>query len=436
MKKLFEIGVIPFILIFYHCSSIHESDQTELNSIAESYVKLVLKLGIYDSDYVDAYYGPEEWKPEHTTAGSNPVFPYPTFSNEVNELIGRLGKLDPGGNNSLWRMRHDFLEKHLSSVRAKIELLAGKKMSFDEESRALYDAAAPAYDQDAFDRSIAAVEPLLPGEGNFQKRWKAFEQKFIVPSGAADTLFRTSLAECRERTLQHIRLPDNENFTIEYVTGKPWGAYNWYQGRSQSLLQFNLGLESTVFSVFNTASHEGYPGHHVHYSLMDQGLYRNKNWVEFSVYPLYSPSSLIAEGVASYAPEMIFSKADRMNYEKQVLFPLAGLDTTDIGLYHQISDMLKSLSGASIFIAREYLDGRCSRDEAIAFAEKYFNMRSEDAEYYVRFIEQYRSYVINYKLGYDLVKNYIEKTDNPKERWKRFNNLLSTPRTASSMGQD
>ena len=33
-----------------------------MNDIAERYVKLVLALGQHDADYVDAYYGPPEWK--------------------------------------------------------------------------------------------------------------------------------------------------------------------------------------------------------------------------------------------------------------------------------------------------------------------------------------------------------------------------------------
>jgi hypothetical protein len=33
-----------------------------MNDAAERYVKLVLALGQHDADYVDAYYGPSEWK--------------------------------------------------------------------------------------------------------------------------------------------------------------------------------------------------------------------------------------------------------------------------------------------------------------------------------------------------------------------------------------
>jgi hypothetical protein len=34
----------------------------EVDKLAESYVKLVLAMGQHDADYVDAFYGPKEWK--------------------------------------------------------------------------------------------------------------------------------------------------------------------------------------------------------------------------------------------------------------------------------------------------------------------------------------------------------------------------------------
>ena len=35
-----------------------------MNRIAEPYVKLVLAVGQHDADYVDAFYGPPEWRTE------------------------------------------------------------------------------------------------------------------------------------------------------------------------------------------------------------------------------------------------------------------------------------------------------------------------------------------------------------------------------------
>ena len=47
----------------------------------------------------------------------------------------------------------------------------------------------------------------------------------------------------------------------------------------------------------------------------------------------------------------------------------------------------------------------------------------------VRFIDGYRSYVINYNLGRDLVADWVEgHGDTPAARWAAFRAILSTPR--------
>ena len=55
----------------------------------------------------------------------------------------------------------------------------------------------------------------------------------------------------------------------------------------------------------------------------------------------------------------------------------------------------------------------------------------------VRFFDQYRSYVINYNLGKDLVRRYIESrggtADHPDARWPEFEKLLSSPRLPSGL---
>jgi len=64
-------------------------------------------------------------------------------------------------------------------------------------------------------------------------------------------------------------------------------------------------------------------------------------------------------------------------------------------------------------------------------------MSPERAAQRVRFIEQYRSYVINYNLGQDLVREYIEKRggtlDQPEKRWREFEQLLASPRLPSEL---
>ena len=58
-------------------------------------------------------------------------------------------------------------------------------------------------------------------------------------------------------------------------------------------------------------------------------------------------------------------------------------------------------------------------------------MPMDRAKQRVKFFDQYRSYVINYNLGKDLVKRYVEShggtADQPAKRWAEFEKLLSSP---------
>jgi hypothetical protein len=61
----------------------------------------------------------------------------------------------------------------------------------------------------------------------------------------------------------------------------------------------------------------------------------------------------------------------------------------------------------------------------------------ERAKQRVRFIEKYRSYVINYNLGKDMVRQYIESrggaASNPVRRWDEFEKLMASPRLPSTL---
>ena len=159
--------------------------------------------------------------------------------------------------------------------------------------------------------------------------------------------------------------------------------------------------------------------------------------MEFTVYPLFSPQSLIAEGTANYGIEVAFTAQDRLRFEQDVLFPLAGLDTTTVAGYYQVLDLVERLSYAGNEAARRYINGEIDRDGAVAWLEKYAMYTRPRAQQRVRFIDQYRSYVINYNLGKDLVRAYIERKvgrdRTPERRWREFTALLSSPRLPSGL---
>jgi hypothetical protein len=119
------------------------------------------------------------------------------------------------------------------------------------------------------------------------------------------------------------------------------------------------------------------------------------------------------------------------------LFPLAGLDPTKAEAYFEAYQLAERLSYAVNEAARRYLNGDFTAAQAADWLERYGLMTRARAEQRVRFIDQYRSYVINYNLGEDLVRQYIERrggtADQPAKRWQEFAALLSSPRLPSGL---
>jgi hypothetical protein len=399
---------------------------TSVNKIAEAYVKLVLAMGQHDPDYVDAYYGPPEWNEQ-----SKEKKPLDAIASEARRLHDQLAKISQP-TDEMEQLRRRYLPKQLSALEARVRILNGERLKFDEESQALYDAVAPAFPETHFQEILAELEPKLPGEGSLLQRHENWRRAFVIPKEKLDKVFQLAIKACRERTHAHINLPPNENFSVEYVTNKPWGGYNWYKGNYRSVIQVNTDLPIYIDRAIDLAAHEGYPGHHVYNALLEKNLVRDRGWVEFSVYPLFSPQSLIAEGTANYGREVAFTKPERLAFEKKVLWPAAGIDPSRVEEFYEVQDLVKKLSYATNEAARRYLNGEINADAAAAWLQKYALMDEKRAKQATKFIEKYCSYVINYNLGEDMVRSYIEKrggtAEQPEQRWREFEHLLASPR--------
>jgi len=430
-------------ILFSSCSkknSGYTNDKLDgsMNNISENYVKLVLKLGQLDKNYVDAYYGPKEWRPDdrlETKADSLNMLN--SCDAWADTLLNRLEELGKNKADEIQRLRYRFLYKQLLAVKAKIFMLKGGTFTFDEESKALYDAVSPEYPEEHYRKILGQLNLMLPGEGSLSKRMNEFKKSFIIPKDKIDTVFKAAIEKCRTVTLRHIKLPKGENFKVEYVKDKPWSGYNWYKGDYFSLIQVNTDLPIYIDRAIELAAHEGYPGHHVYNTLLEENLVKKRGWMEFTVYPLFSPQSLISEGTANYVIDIVFPGEEKVKFAKEVLFPLAGLDTSKADEYFDVLKLTEKLSYAGNEAAKNYLDGKWTEGKTKNWLEKYLLMSPERAAQRIKFIQTYRSYVINYNLGQDIIKNFIVNhggTDkNPEKKWELFEYLLTTPQTPSGL---
>ena len=425
MPKIYSV-LIPFILLFLlSCAKKEQKTEAQqLNYLAENYVRLGLTIGQYDADFVDAYYGPDSLKP---AISKSSIFPKDSLLNLVTELRSSLKNSIEKLNDSS-KVRARWMSQQLLAFDRRIRIYSGEFKTFDEESKELFGISAPVYPEEHYKLLLDTLNQLLPGKGTVQDRFQNLANRFIIPENKLDTIFKTTIAEARKSTKAYYSLPETETFTIEYVKDKPWSGYNWYKGNYTSLIQINTDTRIFIERAIDVGSHESYPGHHVYNMLLEKNLYQDKGWVEISLYPLFSPQSFIAEGSANYGIDLVFPGDKKIRFAKEKLLPLAGLDTTFIGIYFKSLAIRGKLNYARNEAARGIVNQTMNDQQALDWLMNYCLYNKETALKSISFIKKYRSYVINYNYGQDLVRNYIELNEkDPKKRWEVFGKLLSNP---------
>lgn len=406
-----------------------EKNAPTMDAMAERYVKLALEVGAYKADYVDAYYGPDEWKPSPVDSGV--VFPYEACRAEAAALLAGLDGVAVSADDTLQQIRVRNLRRQLQSVAAMVEILHGRTMSFDDEARAIYGVTAPAHDTAYYDSALAALEAVLPGEGALTDRYDRFRKQFVVPPDKIDTVVKATVAACRRGTAGYIPLPPEEAFVVTFVDRQPWAAYNWYQGNYRSLMQIDTSKPVYVTGLPDLIAHEGYPGHHVCNAFREEQLLRKHDWVETYILLLFSPTALVEEGTANYGGDLVLPRTAKIEFIKTVLCPLAGLPSDNVERYFEISDLKRRLDYAWRDAARRRVDRAESEEATIAWLRKYCLRTEAQATSSVAFFDRYRSYAVNYELGQDLVTAYIERPDDSGDvaatRWDRYRRLLIDP---------
>src|SRR5690349_24562808 len=95
-------------------------DSSSMNRIADSYVRLVLAVGQHDADYVDAYYGPPEWRKEAEAQ----KLPLAEISTRAASLAQAIAAAKPVATaDEMARLRYEYLSRQLEAVRARVSML-------------------------------------------------------------------------------------------------------------------------------------------------------------------------------------------------------------------------------------------------------------------------------------------------------------------------
>ena len=379
---------------------------------AREYARLAVALGERDPDSIDFYYGPPDWVAD--------VRKNPPRLDQIRDSARRMAQQI----ESAQQLRSRRLARQLRAIAERADELLGARRSFDERTRIYFGVYAAPLVHFSGEMQRAGLDRLLPGEGSLAERYDAFDRQFLIPEDRVETVITRALQGCRDQTKNHLRLPAGESVRVEYVHNKPWSAFSRYQGNFQSIVSINADLPLTVDRALQLMCHEAYPGHHAQNVLQDVQLVRNQRLMEFGVQPTFSPQSLVSEALATYAPEIAFPGDEGIRFERDALFPLAGLDPKKAAVYVTVERLIDDLAGAELGIARDFIDGKLEWARAAAALEEQALMAHPEQT--LKYINEYRSYVITYTLGPELMVREAPG-------WRQFGELMTDPNAADRL---
>lgn len=398
---------------------------TPLSALADRYVRLALRLHNHDANpYV--YFGPETLRAEAQAH----VTPLPELDRALLTLRDDIAEApidEPHG-----ALRRAILADRAEAMIVRSGILQGRfPASFDEETQALYAVSAAERNEDHFRALARDLETIIPGAGPLPARLEAFRDRFLMPPERIEDIMTTALQEARRRARAQMTLPEEEEIRVQIDRSGPFVGFAEYRGGGRSIIHFNAAAPIHLDRVIELATHEAYPGHHVQATLMEAELVRRRGWREWTMSPLFGAHTVLAEGAANYGVTLSFSRAERIDYDREVILPMAGLRhmKTSLEDYHRFVDLVEQLNHARNVAARGYLYDGWARERAISWLMEFGLETKDTATQRLAFIEAMRSYVVTYNHGLDWVTREIERMApaGGAARWSMLQRALEAP---------
>ncbi len=393
-------------------------------SMVEEYVRLALAIDQHRDGYIDAYFGPAEWKEQAAREGKLPLNDLAVRAAALAEAITADAGMD--------LQRKDFLARHARAMQTTLRLLSGEKMPLVDEAEGVYDIRPEWTDEPDLEAAQSELDELLPSGGTLLERLTQRKEALKISAEKTRELLPIVQDRLRQATRQRFPLPEDEGLEFEYVSGHPWFAYNWYLGGGRSRIELNTDLPMQITRLVKTIAHECYPGHHTELSIKDMRLHRQQARGEHGLMLLNSPSAVISEGIATSALSVILSDEELEQWYAHELMPRAGVDPALAQGEADISRIMDVLGGASGNAAFMLHDQGVDPAELAPYLQKYGLLTPQEAAKRADFISDPldRAYIFSYSVGQRLLKALF---DHKPDVTHWFTRLLTEPVTPSQV---
>ncbi|HEV3479830.1 MAG TPA: hypothetical protein VG144_10330 [Gaiellaceae bacterium] len=374
-------------------------------SLAERYVELCLRLVRHDEELMDFYFGP---KAIAERVEAEPL-------REPEKLAADALELADEANSA-------YLRAQLRGLETVARKLAGEEIPYAEEVERCYGIPLRRVPEEKFDAAHRALDEALPPGGSLAERNQRWRDGHAIPREQVADVLRAVGERLREKTRERFGLPEGETFDLELVSDKHWYAFNDYRGGLKSKLEVNADLPINAFAVVALVAHELYPGHHTERTWKEQVLYVGRGQLEESVLPFGTPQSVITEGIAQVAMDIVFGEHGASVGEVLRALGIAYDPELTLRVREAGKPLRRAISNAAILL---HVDG-ASADEATRYLQRWELTTEERARQHVKFVMDRwgRAYVRTYSEGYDLCRTWV---NGDLSRFKRLLTEQLTP---------
>ena len=364
--------------------------------VVTSYLLLGLRLGRHIDGLVDAYYGPAELRAEVDAEEAR----------DPSELAAESGALlEALDDADLEPQRARWLRAQLVGLETVARRLAGEQIAYEDEVERCYGVRPDRVPEDVFEAAHEELDEALPGPGTVAERYRAWREGDGLRGDALAGVIEQLAADFRERAESIVGLPPGESVEVEYVSDEPWAAFNYYQGGLRSRIAVNTDVSLTPTFVTELIAHETYPGHHTEHAWKEALLVR-AGQPEEAVHLIGTPQSLIAEGIAGLAPEILLGDEEQEVTASHVSGTGVAYDPEVSRAVQQARLPLVDVPGNVAFLL--HADGG-TVDDAEAYLMRWGLMSEKRAKQGVRFVTDpvWRAYGTTYTDGYRLCRDWV-----------------------------
>ncbi len=397
------------------------------DELGREYVVLGLGVGRLQEGVVDAYYGPPELAAEAESRAADAT----QLAAAATRLRERAAA-DPDPERTLW------LDRQLVALETVARRLGGAEMDYVDEVARCFDARPERTPTGQYEAIHGRLDDLLPPGGTLRDRVEARGERLTIPKDRLPAVADWLVAEVRAASDRYFSAPAGEALSVDLVTDKPWGGYNWYDGNLHSRVEINTDLPVRASGLIGLLTHETFPGHHLEHAWKEQRLAREMGRLEATVMLINTPEAFISEGLAEVGGRYVIDD-QRWDELFDGICQRAGIDLEDgdSARQRQINKVLDGLDVSADAALMLHAEGR-PRAEVLSFMVDVGLRTPERAEKNLEFIDHplWRTYVFCYRGGEALLTRWCEAAGDMGAQRGRFFRLLSEQLTPSGLAAE